>query len=160
VRDPAKFIHRTRLPVGSFPTPYGEPQSGASLGSAATAAAAIALSGDAAGPDTSGTTTSAVVVDQSVRDSETFDDGEFYQQLLREFLEAGGDGSGAAAGTMRSSKKLRKKVDRRASKGRKIRYNVQEKLVNFMTSVSREPPTFAPQLFANLFGFHGGAGME
>ncbi len=32
------------------------------------------------------------------------------------------------------------------------RYNVQEKLVNFMTAAAAEPPVFAEQLFANLFG--------
>jgi hypothetical protein len=31
------------------------------------------------------------------RDPETFDDGEFYAQLLKEFLEASGDGAAAAA---------------------------------------------------------------
>jgi protein AATF/BFR2 len=29
---------------------------------------------------------------------------------------------------------------------------VQDKLVNFMASVPLEPPVFAAQLFANLFG--------
>ncbi len=53
------------------------------------------------------------------RDEETFDDGEFYQQLLKEFLEQGG-ADGAALAAARAAKK-RKVVDRRASKGRKIR---------------------------------------
>lgn len=48
--------------------------------------------------------------------------------------------------------KQRKAVDRRASKGRKIRYHVHEKLVNFMTPVDLEAPQFAAQLFGNLFG--------
>ena len=43
-------------------------------------------------------------------------------------------------------------VDRRASKGRKIRYHVHEKLVNFMTPVDQDAPMFASQLFSNLFG--------
>jgi protein AATF/BFR2 len=51
-----------------------------------------------------------------------------------------------------TGRKHRKLVDRRASKGRKIRYNVQDKLVNFMAPVTSEPPLFAAQLFANLFG--------
>jgi hypothetical protein len=33
------------------------------------------------------------------------------------------------------------------------RYHVQEKLVNFMVPVHQEPPAFAGQLVANLFGF-------
>jgi protein AATF/BFR2 len=54
---------------------------------------------------------------------------------------------------LEGGKKKRKKVDRRASKGRKLRYQVMEKLVHFMAPVERtEPPTLANQLFANLFG--------
>lgn len=50
--------------------------------------------------------------------------------------------------------KRRKNVDRRASKGRKLRYHVQEKLVNFMTPAESigSAPTLAVQLFNNLFG--------
>ena len=50
------------------------------------------------------------------------------------------------------AKKRRKKVERRASKGRKLRYQVMEKLVHFMTPVPRPETTMAPQLFSNLFG--------
>ncbi len=53
------------------------------------------------------------------RDPETFDDGEFYQQLLKEFLEYSGN-AGNGLATVRPAKK-RKLVDRKASKGRKIR---------------------------------------
>jgi protein AATF/BFR2 len=53
--------------------------------------------------------------------------------------------------------KQRKVVDRRASKGRKIRYHVHEKLVNFTTPVEQEGPQFAAQLFSNLFGGSRGA---
>lgn len=52
---------------------------------------------------------------------------------------------------MQGSKK-RKHVDRRASKGRKLRYTVQPKLVNFMTPVDHQLPIYASQLFSNLFG--------
>jgi hypothetical protein len=54
-------------------------------------------------------------------------------------------------------KKRRKQVDRRASKGRKLRYHVHAKLVNFVAP--RPPaaePAFATQLFANLFGRRAG----
>ena len=50
------------------------------------------------------------------------------------------------------AKKRRKKVERRASKGRKLRYQVMEKLVHFMTPVPRPETMLAPQLFSNLFG--------
>ncbi|EIE26312.1 TRAUB-domain-containing protein [Coccomyxa subellipsoidea C-169] len=87
------------------------------------------------------------------RDAETFDDGEFYQQLLKEFLEGSGVDAAAVNASAQGGKKKRKKVDRRASKGRKLRYQVMEKLVHFMTPVERaEAPTLATQLFANLFG--------
>ena len=45
-------------------------------------------------------------------------------------------------------------MDRRASKGRKLRYHVQEKLVNFMTPSDTfgSAPSLASQLFSNLFG--------
>ena len=49
----------------------------------------------------------------------SYDDGEFYQQLLKEFLSRSGvEGGQGASG---SAGKRRKVVDRRASKGRKIR---------------------------------------
>lgn len=48
--------------------------------------------------------------------------------------------------------KQRKIVDRRASKGRKIRYHVHEKLVNFMTPDDAELPEYTARIFANLFG--------
>lgn len=35
------------------------------------------------------------------------------------------------------------------------RYQVHDKLVNFMAAVASEPPAFAAQLFANLFGTSG-----
>ncbi|CAM6025713.1 unnamed protein product [Sphagnum balticum] len=86
---------------------------------------------------------------------ETFDDSDFYQQLLREFLESsntlGLEGMG-----LHSMKKLhnkkRKTVDRRASKGRKIRYTVHDPLVNFMAPELMVLPPMATKLFANLFG--------
>lgn len=54
--------------------------------------------------------------------------------------------------------KQRKAVDRRASKGRKLRYHVHEKLVNFMTPVELAAPQYAAQLFSNLFGGGGSGG--
>jgi protein AATF/BFR2 len=53
-----------------------------------------------------------------------------------------------------SQTKKRKQVDRKASKGRKVRYNVHEKLVSFIppTPPSRDAPFIVEQLFGNLFG--------
>lgn len=54
--------------------------------------------------------------------------------------------------------KHRKLVDRRASKGRKIRFNILEKLVNFMEPVQvyeGDADGRVAALYGNLFG-HGG----
>ncbi|XP_008672944.1 protein AATF isoform X2 [Zea mays] len=48
--------------------------------------------------------------------------------------------------------KKRKLVDRRASKSRKIRYHVHEKITNFMAPEPMVLPPMAPKLFENLFG--------
>lgn len=89
---------------------------------------------------------------EDARDPETYDDAEFYQTLLKEFLEGKNVDSGSTGGSWYSSTKRRRLVDRRASKGRKIRYHIHEKLVNFMTPIELHAPQFAPNVFANLFG--------
>lgn len=87
-------------------------------------------------------------------DPELLDDSEFYQQLLKEFFESCDLTSSEMA--FHAMKKLqpkkRKIVDRRASKSRKIRYSVHEKIVNFMAPVPMNLPQMAPKLFENLFG--------
>jgi hypothetical protein len=73
------------------------------------------------------------------------DDSKLYQHMLKEYIllsaERGKDDAASAAAERlkRSMKKGAKKkdVDRRASKGRKIRYVVHEKLQNFTFPVSR-----------------------
>lgn len=88
------------------------------------------------------------------RDAESYDDNEYYTTLLRELLEAhGGVGGGAAeaaAAALRAPKR-RRVVDRRASKARKLRFHVMDKLVGFTAPAERELPPFAEQLFGNLF---------
>ncbi|XP_019188693.1 PREDICTED: protein AATF-like isoform X2 [Ipomoea nil] len=86
---------------------------------------------------------------------ELLDDSDFYQQLLKEFFETiDPTSSDKAFYTLkRLQTKKRKIVDRRASKSRKIRYNVHEKIVNFMAAQPMELPPMAPKLFENLFGF-------
>lgn len=87
-------------------------------------------------------------------DPELLDDSEFYQQLLKEFFESCDLTSSETAlyALKRLQPKKRKIVDRRASKSRKIRYNVHEKIVNFMAPVPMNLPPMAPKLFENLFG--------
>ncbi|KAL1802748.1 hypothetical protein ACET3Z_031395 [Daucus carota] len=87
-------------------------------------------------------------------DPELLDDSEFYQQLLKEFFETIDPTSSEAAfyALKRMQTKKRKVVDQRASKSRKIRYHVLEKIVNFMAPRSMNLPPLAPKLFENLFG--------
>ncbi len=73
-------------------------------------------------------------------DGEVFDDTDYYQQLLRDVLAArGGEGQGVEQQwelQQRERRAKRKKaVDTKASKGRKLRYEVQAKVQNFMVPV-------------------------
>ncbi|CAE6454617.1 unnamed protein product [Rhizoctonia solani] len=106
-------------------------------------------------------------------DAEVFDDLDFYQALLRDVIDSrtGAEGtgmllSGICAATdlawpktddwmaRQRMKRAKKVVDTKASKGRKLRYEVHEKLQNFMVPV----PTATwheeqiDELFANLLG--------
>ncbi|XP_017472325.1 PREDICTED: protein AATF-like [Rhagoletis zephyria] len=92
---------------------------------------------------------------------DTYDDDDFYHQLLRQIIEnkmGNVDDSTAMSKKymeiQRMRNKLKKQVDTRASKGRKIRYDVHEKLVNFMAPVDRTSMTdeAKSELFKSLFG--------
>lgn len=64
-----------------------------------------------------------------------FDDGDFFSVLVRSWTDLGTDADAAlAAGLVVRSVKHRSRtaVDPRSSKGRRLRYDVQDKLVNFM----------------------------
>ena len=66
-----------------------------------------------------------------------YDDGPLYAALLKESVQKGASGDEYAAMRMASKfgkKASTKEVDRRASKGRKIRYSKIDKLVNFMAA--------------------------
>lgn len=86
-------------------------------------------------------------------DPELLDDSGFYQYLLKEFFETIDPTSSEKAfyAIKRLQSKKRKMVDRRASKSRKIRYNIHEKIVNFMAPQPMNLPPMAPKLFENLF---------
>lgn len=57
-------------------------------------------------------------------DIEVFDDTDFYQQLLRDVIDAKGNDVGGRDDWMviQKQKKAKKKVDTKASKGRKLRW--------------------------------------
>ena len=84
-----------------------------------------------------------------------FDDTDFYGQLLRALVDArSADGGVQAALEVRDTKR-RKKVDTKASKGRKMRYQVHEKLVGFVAPVEgweRWRDEQRRELFAGLLG--------
>jgi protein AATF/BFR2 len=86
---------------------------------------------------------------QGQADDEVYDDLDWYQFLLKEVIETGPSAAGGAHSAeaadsakwfqtqkirrqVRDSQKVSKQVDRRASKGRKLRFNTHEKLVGFL----------------------------
>jgi len=97
-------------------------------------------------------------------DPQIYDDADFYGLLLKELLEAkaaNNDYTAAAnldlgsLGSMRREAKTKRNVDVKASKGRKLKYNVHEKLQNFMAPEAiphgwEERQT--DELFGSLFG--------
>ncbi|KAF7430554.1 rRNA-processing protein bfr2 [Pleurotus ostreatus] len=90
-------------------------------------------------------------------DRELFDDNDFYQQLLRDIIDARGDNAAGADDwiSIQKQKKSKKKVDTKASKGRKLRFDVHEKLQNFMVPVPVAGSWHEEQideLFASLLG--------
>lgn len=90
-------------------------------------------------------------------DIEIFDDTDFYQKMLRDIIDArgGGDGKDADWLAIQKQKKAKKEVDTKASKGRKIRYHVHEKIQNFMMPIPNVGGWHEEQideLFSSLLG--------
>lgn len=82
-----------------------------------------------------------------------FDDRDLYRSLLQEIIESG-DGEGGALKHAQLTKtgKVKKKIDRTGSKGRKLRYLVHEKLVGFLAPVPLPDPGPVDEILAGLFG--------
>ncbi|XP_064250838.1 protein AATF [Passer domesticus] len=96
-------------------------------------------------------------------DEEIFDDDDFYHQLLRELIErkttALDPNDQVAMGRQwlaiqKLRSKIKKKVDRKASKGRRIRYHVHSKLVSFMAPIDlcTMNDDARTELYRSLFG--------
>lgn len=95
---------------------------------------------------------------------ELFNDSKVYQQLLKDFVANSTSSAGGGTESMealrssttsRNNNKSKKKdVDRRASKGRKIRYTEIPKLVNFTFPLSRSNTSNLDreEYFQSLFG--------
>ncbi|KAF9729639.1 hypothetical protein PMIN06_003246 [Paraphaeosphaeria minitans] len=98
-----------------------------------------------------------------VPDANIYDDADFYGLLLKELLEqrsAELSNSGTAEFVVQApwqvarEAKTRKVVDTKASKGRRLRYTVHEKLQNFMAAEQRGlwGERQRDELFTSLFG--------
>jgi protein AATF/BFR2 len=98
-------------------------------------------------------------------DSNIYDDGNFYQLLLKELVDqrrveslaapaAGVGNGGALQWTAVKEAKTKKNIDTKASKGRKMRYTVHEKLQNFMAPEDRGSwePEAVDRFFGTLLG--------
>lgn len=96
-------------------------------------------------------------------DEDIFDDDDFYHQLLRELIErrtsASDPNDQVAMGRQwlaiqKLRSKIKKKVDTKASKGRKTRFHVHAKLVNFMAPVDHcaVSDEARSELYRGLFG--------
>lgn len=94
-------------------------------------------------------------------DPEIYDDDDFYHQLLRELIEyKSADVTDPVQlgrqwvqlQNLRS--KMKKTIDTRATKGRKIRYTVHPKLVNYMAPIEENGWTDLAknEMFGSLFG--------
>lgn len=108
------------------------------------------------------TTTSANLISSSTADDALYDDTPFYQNLLRDLIASRSSADQSLAMSVDSylptklhaSGSRNKKVDTKASKGRKIRYTVHEKLQNFMAPEDRTSweDGAATEFFASLLG--------
>lgn len=96
-------------------------------------------------------------------DEDIFDDDDFYHQLLRELIEhkttAADPNDQVAMGRQwltiqKLRSKIRKKVDTKASKGRKVKFQTHSKLVNFMAPVDHSTLSDKgrTELYRGLFG--------
>lgn len=100
-----------------------------------------------------------------IEDPNIYDDGNFYQMLLKELVDqrrvesltaptTGAEVGKAMQWVAVKEAKTRKNVDTKASKGRKLRYTVHEKLQNFMAPDDRASwePDRIDRFFGTLLG--------
>ena len=144
MRPPDRLVNRSRPPAHLAPRRLGEPE--------------VSLERKEKNHDEDGFDDDVALLTADARAddrvAEVYEDADFYEQALKEFLETRGAGSNlGAAGVPAASQppKRRKQVDRRASKGRKLRYHVQQPLVNFCAPVELEVPGWAEKVFTRLF---------
>ncbi|XP_062341831.1 protein AATF isoform X2 [Osmerus eperlanus] len=96
-------------------------------------------------------------------DQEIFDDDDFYHQLLRELIErktSTADPNDQVAmgrqwlAIQKLRSKIKKRVDTKASKGRRVRFHIHSKLVNFMAPIDHSSMNddARTELYRSLFG--------
>jgi protein AATF/BFR2 len=97
--------------------------------------------------------------------TEIYDDTDYYHQLLRELIERKSTDVTDPVQLGRQwlelqklRSKMKRKIDTRATKGRKIRYVVHSKLINFMAPVSQSlySEEAKTELYNSLFGNSSG----
>lgn len=105
-------------------------------------------------------------------DAGIFDDADFYQLLLKELVDqrmvdassapAGAAGQPVAQWAAVKEAKTKKNVDTKASKGRKMKFTVHEKLQNFMAPEDRGSwePEAVDRFFGTLLGQRMDLGEE
>jgi hypothetical protein len=79
------------------------------------------------------------IVDDCKIEHETYYDGNFYQNIIKEFFKTGSMDSPILKNVHRKNLLTKKNLSKRFSKCRRLNYRVQEKLVNYMT------PTLLPK---------------
>ncbi len=90
-------------------------------------------------------------------DVEVYDDRIFYSMLLKSFITSTTDGntSSMRAADLEALRKYKRNkssnVDRKASKGRKLRYVVHDKLTNFMFPIPVTETVDSDRIIASLF---------
>lgn len=92
--------------------------------------------------------------------SSIFDDEDFYRVLLNDLVDKKIQSSDPVSGlsislrSVQQAQKLKKNVDTKASKGRKLRYHVQEQIANFETPVGgwKWNDDQIDEFFASLLG--------
>lgn len=98
--------------------------------------------------------------DADEKDRYSFDDGKIYQQMLKDFIANGASASASSRaeaektqGKLNGKTSKKKVVDRRASKDRRLKYTVNEKLQNFTFPIARPVPLIdEDDWFKSLFG--------
>lgn len=85
-----------------------------------------------------------------------YDDGDLYRILLREVIESGeGEGGGLRYAQLSKGGKVKKKRDRLLAKGRRLKYDVHDKLIGFLTPLPLPDPGPLDEIVAAMFGKRG-----